>query len=116
MNAGEVVLSIDNGAVSEIDHWNDDIHMIESGKCIIANNLINSLNNFFGIYESSQLVSLSENTLSSEKTSTNLNIEKLDYSEINLTHQSSSRSINSVFLNSLSEIRELRLRSVKLKH
>ena len=37
---------IDNGAVSEIDLWTDGIPMIESGKHIIANNLINSLNYF----------------------------------------------------------------------
>ena len=37
---------VDNGAVSEIDLWTDGIHMIESGKLIIANNLINSLNYF----------------------------------------------------------------------
>ena len=37
---------VDNGAVSEIDLWTDGIHMIESGKRIIANNLINSLNYF----------------------------------------------------------------------
>ena len=35
---------VDNGAVSEIDLWTDGIHMIESGKRIIANNLINNLN------------------------------------------------------------------------
>ena len=37
---------VDNGAVSEIDLWTDDIHIIESGKRIIVNNLINSLNYF----------------------------------------------------------------------
>ena len=57
--------------------------------------------------------SLSENTLSSEKTSTsNLNSEKLDNTEINLTYQSSSRSINNASLNSLLEVSELRLRNV----
>ena len=35
---------VDNGAVSESDLWTDGIRMIESGKHIIANNLINSLN------------------------------------------------------------------------
>ena len=35
---------VDNGAVSEIDLWTDGIHLIESGKRIIVNNLINSLN------------------------------------------------------------------------
>ena len=37
---------VDNGAVSETDLWTDGIHMIESGKRIIANILINSLNYF----------------------------------------------------------------------
>ena len=37
---------IDNGAVSEIDLWTDGIHTIESGKLIIANNFIISLNYF----------------------------------------------------------------------
>ena len=37
---------VDNGAVSEIDFCTDSIHMIESGKPIITNNLINSLNYF----------------------------------------------------------------------
>ena len=37
---------VDNGAVSEIDLWTDGNHMIESGKRIFVNNLINTLNNF----------------------------------------------------------------------
>ena len=37
---------VDNGAVSGIDLRTDSIHLIESSKCIIANNLINSLNYF----------------------------------------------------------------------
>ena len=37
---------VDNRAVYETDLWTDGIHMIESGKSIIANNLINSLNYF----------------------------------------------------------------------
>ena len=34
---------IDNGAVSEKDLWKDGIHLIESGRVIVANNLINYL-------------------------------------------------------------------------
>ena len=34
---------IDNGAVSEKDLWKDEIHLIESGRVIVANNLINYL-------------------------------------------------------------------------
>ena len=37
---------VDHGAFSETDVWADGIYMIESGKRIIANNLINSLNYF----------------------------------------------------------------------
>ena len=77
-----------NRAVSEIDLWTDAIHLIESVKRIIANNLINIL-----IYESSQLVSLSENTLLSEKTRTNkLNSEKLGNSKLRL------RNVNKVLI------------------
>ena len=41
-----IYLFIDNGAVSEKDLWKDGIHLIESGRVIVANNLINYLNNF----------------------------------------------------------------------
>ena len=37
---------VDNGAVTETDLWVDGIHLHESGKRIIANNLINSFNAF----------------------------------------------------------------------
>ena len=37
---------VDNGAVTENDLWVDGIHLQESGKRIIANNLINSFNHF----------------------------------------------------------------------
>ena len=75
--------------------------------------MIDSLNYVFRIYESSQLVSLSENNFSSERNSTtNLDSEKLNKSEINSTYQSNSRPINSAPLKSLSEKRELWLRNV----
>ena len=35
---------IDNGTVSEKDLWKDGIHLTESGRVIVANNLINYLN------------------------------------------------------------------------
>ena len=67
-------------------------------------------------FKSSRLVSLSKNTLSFEKTNiSNLNSEKLDNSEINLTYpsnRSNSRSINNASLNSLSELSKLRLHNV----
>ena len=37
---------IDNGTVSENDLWKDEIHLTESGRVIVANNLINYLNDF----------------------------------------------------------------------
>ena len=50
--------------------------------------------------------------MSEQSSTSNLNSEKLDNTEINLTYQSNSRSINNASLNSLSELSELRRRSV----
>ena len=36
---------IENGAISEKDLWKDGIHLIESGRVVVANSLINHLNN-----------------------------------------------------------------------
>ena len=113
MNAGEMVLSLQ--IIGQFQK------LISGLIAFIWKKVINAFSRifwlivyiFFRIYESSQLVSLSENTLSYEKTSTsNLNSEKLNNSEINLTYQSSSRSMNYGSLNSLSEMCQLRLRSV----
>ena len=38
---------VDNGAVSKCDLWKDGIHLLETGKVIIANNFISSINFFF---------------------------------------------------------------------
>ena len=38
---------VDNGAVTENDLWVDGIHLQESGKSIVPNNLISSFNHFF---------------------------------------------------------------------
>ena len=35
---------VDNGAVSKCDLWKDGIHLLETGKVIIANNFISSIN------------------------------------------------------------------------
>ena len=40
---------INNGAVSKIDLWTDGIHLFDSGKTKIENNLISSFNYFLGI-------------------------------------------------------------------
>ena len=51
-------------------------------------------------------------TLATKSSTSNLNFEKLDNTETNLTYQSNSRSINHASLNYLSEIREVRLHIV----
>ena len=43
---------VDNGAVFKEDLWSDSVHLAESGKVIIANNLINGINNFLGVLNS----------------------------------------------------------------
>ena len=37
---------VDNGAVSKCELWKDGIHLLETGKLIIANNFISSINYF----------------------------------------------------------------------
>ena len=37
---------VDNGAVSKCDFWKDGVHLLETGKVIIANNFISSINYF----------------------------------------------------------------------
>ena len=36
---------IDNGRINEEHLWKDGMHLLESGKIILANNFINSINN-----------------------------------------------------------------------
>ena len=42
---------IDNSALTETDLWKGGVHMLESGKCLVANNFICHLNNFLGSKE-----------------------------------------------------------------
>ena len=42
----------DNGAVFKEKLWKDGVHLIESGKVIIVNNLLNCINNFLGVANS----------------------------------------------------------------
>ena len=35
--------------MTERDLWKDGVNMVESGKCLVANNLICPLNNFLGL-------------------------------------------------------------------
>ena len=43
---------VDNRAVSSENLWKDGVHLVESGKVIIANNLLNCINNFLGVANS----------------------------------------------------------------
>ena len=43
---------VDNGAVSKENLWKDGFRLVESGKVIIANNLLNCINNFLGVANS----------------------------------------------------------------
>ena len=43
---------VDNGAVSKENLWRDGVHLVESGKVIIANNFLNCINNFLGVANS----------------------------------------------------------------
>ena len=43
---------LDNGAVSKDNLWRDGVHLVKSGKVIIANNFLNCINNFLGVANS----------------------------------------------------------------
>ena len=93
-----VLQFIDNSVVTENDLWVDGIHLQESGKRIIANNLINSFNHFFRICESVKVVyCLLESLLLSESesvTENTLDANKECYSERGLTDQSEKKTID----------------------
>ena len=38
-----------NGAIKHNDLWNNSVHLLESGKIIIADNLIHNINHFLQI-------------------------------------------------------------------
>ena len=102
---------VDNCVVTENDLSIDGIHLLESGKRIIANNLMNSFNHFFRICRYVQVVSMKESFLlsESEKVRQNtLEANKECYSEESLTDKSEKKSINTS-PNSLSKIKELRI-------
>ena len=40
---------IDDSVVTERDIWKDRVHMVKSGKCLVANYFICHLNNFLGL-------------------------------------------------------------------
>ena len=62
---------IDNSAVTERDFWKDGVHMVESGKCLVANNFICHLNNFFRVKKPSYMELVNKKKSSGEDTSAN---------------------------------------------
>ena len=101
-------------AVTENDLWVDRIHLQESGKRIIANDLINNFNFFFffRIFESTQVVPMKEKLLLSEfesVTQNTLDANKECYSERRLRDQSEKKSINTI-------PNSLKLQSCKFKY
>ena len=79
---------VDNGAITENDLWVNGIHLEESGKRIIANNVINSFTHFFRICKSVQVISVKESLLLSEPEKVrqnSLEANKECYSEGSLT-------------------------------
>ena len=38
---------VDNSNISSIHLFDDGLHLVESGRCILANNVIDQINNFF---------------------------------------------------------------------
>ena len=68
---------VDNGAVPKENLWRDGVHLVESGKVIIANNLINCINNFFRSCNFSSAETLTENHIG-EKCRKDLCSDNLD--------------------------------------
>ena len=44
------IVFIDNGNISNMDLYQDGSHLLERGKCLLANNFIFVLNNFLNIH------------------------------------------------------------------
>ena len=44
------IVFIDNGNISNMDLYQDGLHLLERGKCLLANNFIFVLNNFLNIH------------------------------------------------------------------
>ena len=44
------IVFIDNGNISNMDLYQDGLHLLERGKCLLANNIILVLNNILNIH------------------------------------------------------------------
>ena len=44
------IVFIDNGNISNMDLYQDGLHLLERGKCLVANSFIFVLNNFLNMY------------------------------------------------------------------
>ena len=99
---------VDKRAVSKENLWKVGVHLVESSKVIIANNLLNCINNFLGVANSVLRTLLTEN-YSEEKFRKDLcsdNLDKADkagdlYGYLN--QQANDNPINGASLNPLSK-------------
>ena len=99
---------VDKRAVSKENLWKVGVHLVESSKVIIANNLLNCINNFLGVANSVLRTLLTEN-YSGEKFRKDLcsdNLDKADkagdlYGYLN--QQANDNPINGASLNPLSK-------------
>ena len=100
---------VDNGAVSKCHLWKDGIHLLKTGKVIVANNFMSSINYFFREYDSTYQQSLA-NTNQFE------NKDKLSSDATTRIRDSlnkfSEMTIIDVFPHCITEIKNLRLRNV----
>ena len=44
------IVLVDNGNISSMDLYQDDLHLLERGKCLLAKNFIFVLNNFLNMH------------------------------------------------------------------
>ena len=93
---------VDNGAVSKCNLWKDGIHLLETGKVIITNNFISSINYFL-----ENMIPPISQCGNKDKLSSDVTTRIRDS-----LNRSSEMSINDVFPHCITEIKNLRLRNV----
>ena len=52
------IVLIDNGNISNMDLYQDGLHLLERGKCLLAKNLIFVLNNFLNMHTLNILIDI----------------------------------------------------------
>ena len=100
---------VDNGAVFKCDLWKDCIHLLGTGKFIIANNFIISINYFIRKYDSAHQQFLTNTNQCGNKDKLSSDAATRIRDSLN---RSSEMSINDVFPHCMTKIKNLRLRNV----